>query len=343
LSGLKGTISVNNDQFFWTPMRPYECLAEQTCFQVPYDYVTATVYPDCATKNTCGTNWNANCQNRDCYGVPIYRQLLNQDENRGVGQSIRMAGTGTSQRNSMIYSNGVYYIDTASSAVRQNSPNLSLFEAGKGYNVFLVYAKPTTKVTFQVYVGPAFDASANLSMIRAGSQKTDGVVLVGSPEPGLSFTQGAWPPGWTKGYDASSNILTVTIDLTGSEFAKAFEDGKRESCKPSSFCTWNSSSKACQCTDPSNPSCQNEICEWSVKATECPSGGCYGFRFVLPAGFVADDNGNESESVHRPPTAGFLDASRRSSWCVPWDKVTQTGAGQASCTYDAANPPVCPE
>ncbi len=349
LSGLKGTISVNNDQFFWVPMKPYECLAEQTCFQVPYDYVTAVVYPDCAEKNQC-TSWAATCQDTSCYGVPIYRQLLNKDEPQGIGQSLRMAGAGISQRSTMVYNNGVYYIDTASSSTKQGT-NLSLFEEKKSYNFFLIYAKPTTKVTFQIYVGPGFDKSTGLSMVRVGSQQpdrdADGVVLSrGYPNPGLHFTVGSLPHSWTTDY--TSGMLTVTMDMTGSEFTNEFNLGKQESCKPSSFCSWQDN--ACKCShDPLNPltaSCEDAICGWSVKASECPSGGCYGFRVTLPAGFVADDNTPEgTESIHRPPPTNFLDASRRSDWCLSsWGKTSQSGAGQSSCDYTGtpANPPLCP-
>jgi hypothetical protein len=356
LSGLKGTISVNNDQFFWVPLKPDECLSEQTCFQVPYDYVTAVVYPDCATNNSCAGKWDAVCETTACYGVPIYRQLLNKDESRGVGQSIRMAGAGISQRSTMVYNKGVYYIDTASSETRQKNSTLSLFRAGKSYNFFLMYAKPTTRVTFQIYVGQGFaDTSANISMVRAGSTLADGVVLTkGNPDPGIHFTPGTWPSGWTKTYDGVSGILTVTTDMTGNEFVNNFNAASQESCRPASFCTWRDN--ACKCAqttqDDTHPTTVQSdatqcdaVCEWSVKATECPSGGCYGFRVTLPGSFVADDNGLDgSESVHRPAPANFLDASRRSDWCLTWDKVSQGGAGQSKCDYvsDPLNPALCP-
>src|SRR5215472_14969492 len=85
-------------------------------------------------------------------------------------QSIRMMGANEWQRNAMTNNYGTYYIDTASNAAAQKaSPVKNIFEASHTYYVFLVYAKPTTHQTYQMWVGhklPATWADTNVFMTR---------------------------------------------------------------------------------------------------------------------------------------------------------------------------------
>ncbi len=125
-----GTISVNRDKFFQVPRETLECLSEQSCFQVPYDYVSAVVYPSAVKKKRSETAaiyckkennnpWCDDCQDRDCYGVPLYRQLLRQGETKSEDQGILMMGTGIFQRSSLVANKGVYYLDTLPSETTQ--------------------------------------------------------------------------------------------------------------------------------------------------------------------------------------------------------------------------------
>ena len=50
ISDTNGTISVNKDQFYYAPKTPFECLSEQSCYQSPYDYVSAVVFPEYAAQ-----------------------------------------------------------------------------------------------------------------------------------------------------------------------------------------------------------------------------------------------------------------------------------------------------
>ena len=280
-AGLTGTIAVNNDQFFWAPRQILECLSEETCFQSPYDHVSAVVFPECAAKGGtgCGDNWGAVCQDRTCYGVPIYRQYLRQNANpaetKGPEQSIRMMGAGISQRSVLLANNGSYYVDTNVSTAKQTTATKNVFEKGKTYNFFLIYAKPATKVTFQLYVGQNFNKDNEVRTVLVGTQKEDGVVLV-SP---LEFTPGTtWPADWTRTYDSTTGILEVTMDMKDSSFSSDFEKATEESCGPPSFCEWKDG--ACKAAGGTNPIAYtptDDICQWSIKASECPSGGCIGF------------------------------------------------------------------
>ena len=345
ISDTNGTVSVNKDQFYYAPNAPFECLAEQSCYQSPYDYVSAVVYPDpaCAASASC-TNWAADCTTYQCYGVPIFRQYLNTGETAGVAQGIKMLGTAISQRSTMVANNGKYYIDTAATANRQNhglpTGNLNVFMANQEYNFFLIYAKPSTHVTFQLYVGKSPDASFDLdtavTLVRVGTKRSDDItVLVQPPQ----FEPQTWPDEWSKTYDNSTGILEVTMDFAS--FADDFETAKAESCGPPSFCQWNDPAGECRCAahnDKNNPnpigfSCDNSsnICAWSSLRSECPSGGCFGFQVVLPAGFVADDD-NASDSappIHRPEPTAFP-----ADWTVDWEKAPYPLAFDASVPWD---------
>ena len=316
---LEGTVAVNRDVFFETPVETMECLSEQTCFQSPYDYVSAVVYPDCAALGTEGRqkyisdpddgsspcvfknqkserildpDWSDMCEDRSCYGVPIYRQYLKDGEKPDPAQSLRMMGAGISQRSTMIANGGSYFVDTGSSTDDQGKEvnnidpvsatfNYSLFKGGQKYNFFFLYAKALTHVKFQMYVGKGFDRDKDLKMVRVGTvrDKDDGPVLI-SP---LEFKPSDWPndKNWKKDYNADTGILKVTLDM--SAYGEEFNIGE-ESCRPKSFCRWDAGrGKCCAASDSSK--CDDAVCNWSVKAAECPTGGCLGFQVQLPKSF----------------------------------------------------------
>jgi len=304
-----GTISINTDKYFDAPAQTLECLSEETCLQSPYDYITAVVIPDCATQSFggCGDMWKDVCQDRNCYGVPIYRQYLNSGEKAGDEQSIRMMGTGIAQRSTLVANRGTYYVDTTVSAGKQGAFK-NVFEKGRTYNFFFLYAKPTTSVTFQVYVGKNLDKGyldTSVKMIRVGTEKENGFVLRTTP---LTCTPAdAWPAQWDKKYEPASGILSVTVDLTSAGFKEQFDKGVKESCGPPSFCKWkdNPGGKGGSCVYEGDQTVidykgDDSICQWSVKASECPGGGCYGFQVELTAD-AADDDANH----HRPEPAAF--------------------------------------
>ena len=126
LTGLVKTISVNEDSFFDAPVETFECASDKTVKTSPYAYVTTVVYPDCAKKdspNSCLADpeqpWDSDCANQKCYGVPLFRQYLNKEEETGVSQEIRMAGMNFYQRSNLTVNNGVYYIDTNAGTRKQ--------------------------------------------------------------------------------------------------------------------------------------------------------------------------------------------------------------------------------
>ncbi len=173
LTGYSDTISVNKDPFFSAPQEGIECNSDETAKTSPYDYVTSVVYPDCGTTGTCGTvtvgngsyaTWNQDCANETCSGVPLYRQY--DADRTGPRHAIQMAGQSTYQRSTLAANNGLYYVDTTQSAeaqVKMQGPRslLNVFQAGKTYYSFLLYAKPSTRQSYQIYVGKSPEGDQN--------------------------------------------------------------------------------------------------------------------------------------------------------------------------------------
>jgi len=337
LTGLVNTVSVNKDPFFAAPVETSECASEDTVKTSPYDYVTTVVYPGCAMNGTCGQSgaeWDAACSTPQCFGVPLYRQLLRGDET--TAPAIRMMGAAIYQRSNLTVNNGTYYIDTTVGAAAQrafNSPetisSLSVFGAGQTYYVFNLYAKPSTAQTYQIYVGSGFDPATDLSLVRAD--------IATAP---LSFAPGPWPQAWRQSYDRATGILTVTLNLAS--FQAQFDAGRAASCQPQSFCSWNGASSACECSaqlqqdDPAlyaqcvgNAAAGDKpVCSWAVRDLDCPAGGCFGFSFKLPAGFQTDPSPNP-----RPAATAFPSDT---IWNVPWTPATPNLAG--SCFNPALAP-----
>ena len=71
--------------------------------------------------------------------------------------SIRLMGQDQAQRSGLTVNNATYYIDTTLNAAGQKSPpnttTSNVFEKNHTYYTYLLFAKPTTKQTYQLYVG----------------------------------------------------------------------------------------------------------------------------------------------------------------------------------------------
>ena len=353
------TLSINLDEFFKVPAETPECASDfgkdpqqepATANTSPYEYLTTVVFPseDCADGRNCQAEpkpvgdqpicnqegkpagcaplvkhlpWSSSCSNENCYGAPLYRQLIISDEQKGDQQQVRMAGQNTYQRSSLTVSHGKYYLDTTKSEISQRiapkeGPNITfpwvdtgfnVFEEKKKYSIFFVYAKPTTKQTYQIYVGKndSYKAEEKIKLTRA---KIPG---------GFRFSPSEdWPDKWDRSY--KDGLLTVTVDMSSVALKNEFdlaENGLGEDlCQPKSMCTWKSPTtndndpKTCifntdKKSDPRFKDVDNTeldaICKWSVKEIDCPKNGCLGFEFTMADGFVADD------ADHRPDPVFF--------------------------------------
>lgn len=355
----------------------------QTVKTSPYDYVSTVLWPRDSSQSAGDATWSSDCTNQTCYGVPLYRQYLtgmtgagatrewNNWSNNGCISNwmtpqcrwpfMRMAGTVSVQRQTMTVNNGLYYFDTSVPASQQRLEgfsNVNEFIRGKEYTVFLVFAKNTTKQTYQFYVG---NAKAKFSPTR-----------VGIPQYPLSFKDQSGT--WAKlvGIDAKG-IMTVNVDLSSAnDLQPSPAQGlcqPREFCCPSTdgkTCDTSGSASASKCignlksTDPialANPSMTVEadyVCQnWAMKDLDCPkatfknnalvSGGCYGFSITLPDDFVADGLANQAN--HRPIPQSFPEGpiGGAPDWSTKFANTatlpdSQSGGG--TCSYPT--PPYCP-
>jgi hypothetical protein len=358
LTGLVNTISVNQDAFFNAPYSTTECasdiptgtptdpkkldLGPGTANTSPYDYVSTVLYPSCASRGTCNQGsltWSEDCANQTCFGVPLYRELSTGTEKgqpRVTVTGIRMMGENFFQRNTLTVNNGNYYIDTTVSKEKQlelQAGNFSEFEVGKTYNVFFLFAKPTTQQTYRIFVGPGFNKATDVKLVRAN------IATKKITFPTISDTL---PTTWTKDY--KDGVLTVTVNMNFQEFIDNYNDERKDSCQPISFCTWtgDASTGTCGCNanaiDYPDQNLINEcngtnggtvpLCSWSVADVTCPRGGCYGFSFKLPAGFTT---GIKAGLPPAPDCFPGPPKTPDSPWNVPFAAPSPSLSG--ACTY----------
>ena len=370
-TGLVGSVSVNQDAFFHAPLQTPECLSDVdvtpansvtdpktyggTAVTSPYDYVSTVVFPNCAASgNKCASEneagslspWSVDCTNENCYGVPLYRENLipGEIETSPMGVPIRLMGQANFQRSSLTVNNGRYYIDTSPSLAAQKAiqSNISLFNVFRkhgSYYVFLLFAKPTTKQTYDIYVGPGFDKT-----------KMDDLWLTRVKLPSSYEFQKPQPfPQDMATYNGTTGVLSVTMDMSKfPNFATEFAGEKENQCQPKTFCKWVANPMAgednCQCADsifsPPTSSFQaaecsktKGICSWSTKDTDCPLGGCYGFGVKLTGDFQTSD----SPPAPAPQNVACLTKPMTpppSPYDVDWTLTTNS----STCNYSSTNP-----
>ena len=214
LTGYKNTTSINTDNFFRAPIEGIECQSDGavteggTARTSPYAMVSTVVYPDDAQfaqppgafGRVCwkdpnpdpkgpkpDPNWDSECSNEGCFGVPLYRLYQTGSEKGKAPEFIRMAGSDICQRQTMTVNHGLYYVDlTASRATQSAWPGAArknIFVGGKKYNFFLVYANKDTEQSYQMYVGPGFNTATGVELIRANVVNAPFKVTPATPQP----------------------------------------------------------------------------------------------------------------------------------------------------------------
>lgn len=348
------TISVNEDSFFNAPVETFQCLsdrlagAEGTAKTSPYEYVTTVVYPGCAITNSCASDWSVECGNSSCYGVPLYRQYQTgseKDNPNPEDRKIRMMGPAVYGRINLTANNGLYYIDTTPGADKQDKfPLKNIFKADQTYYVFLLFAKPSTEQTYQLYVADGkgkFDPETEVKAVSANLSTLQ-----------VDFKEMDWPSEWKREYGTDGpGILTVTMNFR--DFAENFQKAREHNCQPSSFCEFKQSS--CQCSDQlmeDNPQlyqeCVNkDICFWSGKEVDCPlvniaeegkpevfEPRCLGFAVTLAQSFQTDPEAPpdlpqpDRMNYPRPAAKCFdVDEPTREKWDVQFVEASEPVAG----------------
>ncbi len=264
---------------------------------------------------------------------------------------IRMSGSPFFSRQSMTVNNGAYYVDTTVSQNTQNTENfttdprprsINVFQANEKYHMFFVYAKQTTKQTYKFYVGDNFD----LDTFKLECVDISTATLEFTEESDRSSaecrsdTRGDWATAKMSDDPEEPGILEVVVDFEGqNDLDPTIANGL---CLPRTFCKpeRNTCVGALPDNDPifrANPDMKREVdavCrKWAVKALDCPSKGCLGFSFVMPAGFNADDSYRRPSPESFPTTASRDDG--KPDWTVKFRR-TNTGPDSKSgggCYY----------
>jgi hypothetical protein len=352
--------------------KPVRTDAPVTAKTSPYDYVATVVFhPE--QKQGDIEIWSKDCTNPKCYGVPLFRQFLAGTDGGSAANStrdwanwyankcntnpdtpqcrwpfIRMAGEAIATRETLTVNHGTYYLDTTvplsvqmtEDFNQQGGPTTSkdefrnVFEPRETYTVFFLYAKPSTRQSYQIYIGKD---------PKNGSIKA---VQVPIPDASLRPAPISGTTSWLKPDTsdvATSGIITVTVDFSGVKDLSPSNDPGL--CQPRTFCA--RAGGACESTlktgDPLKPH-YDAVCKtWAVKDLDCPAKGCYGFQFTLPASdiFKADAT-IDHPSPHRPKPFATVNANGNlePDWLtqflrtkVPPDSAPATGSYSPSCYY----------
>jgi hypothetical protein len=335
------TISVTKDPYFNAPLLTDECASGQpkgeptsngtgaTVDTSPYEYLTTAVVAECARPtqghptNDCGGVWDPNCTTPFCYGVPLYRQTVTQDETTAKSKPrISMMGQASAQRSTLTLNHGIYYVDTSLLASAQKTGRIvyaSQFKPNEHYDFFFLFATPTLKQTYQIYIGKKLTTTQAKGVITPGRM----------PIPDNSFPFAPDPSGtWATygGYDPNSGVLTVNVNLAG--LSDLLPANRSAFCQPANYCSWNKDTKSCGCLKDSGCT-DSSVCSYAVKDLDCPVAGCYGFSIWLPITF-------EAQSTPIPPPATVLYTTADPTYFVK-GKVTFQDPGDevaGDCHYD---------
>jgi len=287
--------------------------------------------------------WTRECSDQQCYGVPMYRQSLVKAETATTGP-IRLAGQNSYNRSTLTPNNGVFYIDTTVSNTKQRATGqiwTNVFQKSSHYYLFMLFAQQKTEQVYQFYVGKPFDANTDVWATRAN---TKAIPVTFSAPNSL-----AWPSGWGRSYNSTTGVLTVTMNMGFPGFADDYNKSFKDNCQPPSFCKWDTNRTdplhperggSCTC-NPAGPFatvCQDtntakeDVCAWSQKDVDCPSGGCWGIGFKTGDTFDYDQVASP-----RPAQACFPNNAK---WNVTYVDAAPGLAGAAPICTNAPKLPL---
>jgi hypothetical protein len=216
----------------------------------------------------------------------------------------------------------------------------NVFRKGGTYYVFLVFAKPTTKQTYDIYVGTGFDPAKKEQLWLTRVELPSSYEFK-TPQP---FPQDQVT------YNKSTGILSVTLDMSKfPKFASEYAKEKENQCQPKTFCQWIDSPGVgednCQCAQskfsPPTPNFQSAECTttkgiygWATKDTDCPKGGCYGFGVKLTGNFQTSDN----PPTPAPQNVACLTRPLMPPPLSPYDVSWTLTTNSSACNYSSTNP-----
>ena len=355
------TISINEDPFFNSPVEKVECASDRhmsdrngkgapgSAKVSPYEWVSTAMIADCAIgyhkctadpaklcPNECVQNglayWTHQGATPQTFGVPLYRQYLTDTEYANTPKPrprILMLGQGNGQRSTLTINHGRYYIDTSYDCANQGGciapptdrHGNSVFLKDHSYYVYFIYGRQSTRLTFDIYLGPNDETNKWKVAAVRGKFDTDTFDF-------KAVDNAAWigPPAFK--YEDGKSILTVPVDLSKSSIATEFQNAMKDSCAPSTYCELKADKKTCGCKAGSG--CKDEdVCTWGPKDPDCPEEGCYGFVFTMPDDFVVP-----AQPVTPPAPEKFTDITYFEGDNVVFNALDLGKFGQDSqCDY----------
>ncbi len=153
--------------------------------------------------------------------MPLYREYLTKSDLVSGARPpttsmpmIRMSGFGICQRQSMTVNNGRYFIDlTADFTTQAAWPTpvgekrlKTVFQGGKTYDIFDIYAKANTSQTFEMYIGTALPPTVKSARVNLSSVP----LKITADTKNLCSPTGA---ACKSVYDAGTGILSVTLNM----------------------------------------------------------------------------------------------------------------------------------
>ena len=296
------------------------------------------------------------------FGVPLYREYLTSTEYSGTPKPtpyfIQMMGQNSGQRSTLTLTHGRYYVDTSNDCKTQqpggnppgsNNPSgclpyqlpsglpqldvgVSVFQPGQTYYVYFIYGRASTYLTFDIYLGPNDETGKwAVKPVRSVLNNDDYI---------FNPVTGSAPWLLTPSYSSSTNLLTVTVDLSKSNIVQEFANEFAKSCQPATYCAvkQQGSEKICGCKK--GTACKEEVgaggkvisaCSWGPKDPDCPDAGCYGFSFTMPG----DWPGPPTQHVTPPNGVLFTDGdSYFANTNVKWKAINPSQFGQnQQCDY----------
>ena len=359
------SLSVNEDPFFKAPRVTTECASDVhdtgqpatgppgTADTSPYEYVTTATIAKCGiNKAGCRVNLPANldCDKSNqnqycawgdecsagsgptaCYGVPLYRQYLTDQEYTQYSSgdpnfhrpAVRMMGQGTGQRSTLTVNHGHYYIDdqvTLQTQMQSGATEWNIYMPNETYYTYFVYAKSGLNQTYQMFVGYGLNKAQVIASVKPYR------VILNSQDYMFNAPQEGSPSFLNVEYDdkplpTGTGLVKITVNLDA--YSDEFTNDTPKFCQPATYCEPSGNQCVCapntECTDPS-------VCAWAIKDIDCPLNGCFAFGITMPGTFMT--------GIAKPAPPGKFSEDTTYNWSLPFETKTKAPPGR-QCTYTA--------
>lgn len=281
----------------------------------------------CAWGDSCSTASGPT----SCYGVPLYRQYLTEQEFAQYSHNpvaynrptVRMMGQGNGQRSTLTVNHGKYYLDdqvTLNTQQNAKTAEWNIFFPNTTYYVYFVYAKPSLDQMYQMFVGYGLNKQTVESSVQP--------FRANFPSDAFTFTAAGGSSFLDVSYDdrtqANGGTGLVTVHVHLDAYASEFAGDIPQFCQPTTYCQANGNS--CECA-PGSGCTDNSVCAWAIKDMDCPIKGCFAFGITTPNSF-------QTGVATTPPVPQKFtdDPNYKENWDTQYKLVDSTIAGD-QCHY----------